>query len=70
MSLMRCPSCETTYGGPTMAAFGCCPLCLAESQRVELLVFDDAEGEDPRTVVPVVGLDAATIPGHAHAHLN
>jgi hypothetical protein len=67
MSLMRCPSCGTTYGGPTMAGFGCCPLCLAESQRVELLVYDDAESD---TVPALTGLDATLVPGHARAHLN
>jgi hypothetical protein len=40
---MHCPACHTVYGGPTMAAFACCPRCLAEDQRVELLIHSDDE---------------------------
>lgn len=54
MSLMRCPACDTSYGGPTMAAFACCPLCLAEHQRVEQLVYDgDSVVSEGDHAVPV-----------------
>lgn len=47
MSLMRCPACHTSYGGPTLAAFACCPLCLAEDGRIERLVYDDDDAPPP-----------------------
>ncbi|XAY05174.1 hypothetical protein DSM112329_02018 [Paraconexibacter sp. AEG42_29] len=41
---MHCPSCGTNFGGPTMEAFGCCPLCFADHERVERFVrIDDDE---------------------------
>ncbi|MCW3041788.1 MAG: hypothetical protein JWM31_3693 [Solirubrobacterales bacterium] len=67
---MHCPACSTTYGGPTMAAFGCCPLCLAEQGRVELLIF--ADDEPAPAAPPPTALDdaALTLPGRRLAHLN
>lgn len=46
---MHCPVCNTVYGGPTMAAFACCPRCLAEDQRIELLLYSD---EPPAVAEP------------------
>lgn len=53
MELMECPECEAVFGGPSLAAFGCCPTCLAEQRFVRLRPCDDAEPATPfRSVRP------------------
>lgn len=43
-----------------MEAFGCCPLCLADHQRIERLVYEDSDSRPPRSAVliaPATGHD-------------
>lgn len=47
MELMECPECEAVFGGPSLAAFGCCPACLGEQRFVRLRPCDAPEGEPP-----------------------
>lgn len=61
--LMACPACDRHYGGPTMAAFGCCPLCLAEDGRVEQLVY--AAADDASWDVPVAAASTTIDPDPA-----
>lgn len=56
---MHCPACGTNYGGPTMEACGCCPLCLADTQRFERLVRED----DEDTIVPLERRGGAHLAG-------
>lgn len=65
--MLRCPACERLYGGATMEAFGHCPLCLADDQRFERLVFveaSDPPARTPEVARPVVAATRAAMPGH------
>lgn len=65
--MLRCPACERLYGGATMEAFGHCPLCLADDQRFERLVFVDVADRPaghPDAPRPVASATANRPPVH------
>ncbi|UTI66295.1 hypothetical protein NBH00_08825 [Paraconexibacter antarcticus] len=66
--MLRCPACERLYGGATMEVFGHCPLCLADHERFERLVFvdvTDRPARRPEAPRPVEPATRVAMPGPA-----